>query len=688
MMDKINELRVKAAELASKMEPTLVDARKRFKTAGAKVIRDLKRGERFARSYMLKARERQFWVRALYISAEKNEATGDVRIVVQAGIKPRNHSRALWYADIHADTVRVSTHKLVEAVERFSNLYLVVSYPEDAEYSYLLDRTIVVYDNEYYWQGEDGTWINMVEGTPVEEEVLYPEGKLVEGALVYNAFGEEAGYDSSSAGETKRLAIPFVCQNMPNVPARLYKYIMSDGASEYLIREGEFSGKEMAQANNRLSQHDAPQTAFGKLGVVCWHLGKFRNEKGEDHTDGLGYLNAEWFAGLLSALSDNRYHFKASAVKGIAVQMRPATCKLLAWCVSSKVIKALMDRYSDQEPIVLMRDEITEEEQGAFVSVVRDKAKVDGWSGRNLIICDTQIEKDEILAGDYSRIQFYTDLNGLKAPYDLKRELDHGVLDITHASHDVENGANTSTQFLSSLMTENMGKTWKGLVGAFAKLLSKKESVFLKEDGSIPSVKMFDKGQSLNQTLVRMCPVLARKFYFPLLKSVVDKMVEGLVNKVGNLNIPCAGIYSKILPDPAVNFGVHILKVEDGGFLNVIHQGASKAGYTRGVGIKYPKQHYREFAKSVIHDVSWYIEQVKASDELSAEQKDVLIDMVSQLSEGAVIIPAYDAVMHMLAGLDYDGDAMIMYLDEWMVDILWDVEPLSVYIEDETYQMA
>ena len=197
---------------------------------------------------------------------------------------------------------------------------------------------------------------------------------------------------------------------------------------------------------------------------------------------------------------------------------------------------------------------------------------------------------------------------------------------------------------------------------------------------------MFDKGQSLNQTLVRMCPVLARKFYFPLLKSVVDKMVEGLVNKVGNLNISCAGIYSKILPDPAVNFGVHILKVEDGGYLNVIHQGASKAGYTRGIGIKYPKQHYREFAKSVIHDVSWYIEQVKASDELSAEQKDVLIDMVSQLSEGAVIIPAYDAVMHMLAGLDYDGDAMIIYLDEWMVDILWDVEPLSVYIEDETYQ--
>ena len=110
MMNKIEELRVKAAELASKMEPALIDARKRFKTAGAKVIRDLRRGERFARSYMLKARERQFWVRALYIGAEKNEATGDVRIVVQAGIKPRNHSRALWYADIHQDTVRVSTH--------------------------------------------------------------------------------------------------------------------------------------------------------------------------------------------------------------------------------------------------------------------------------------------------------------------------------------------------------------------------------------------------------------------------------------------------------------------------------------------------------------------------------------------------------------------------------------------------
>ena len=203
----------------------------------------------------------------------------------------------------------------------------------------------------------------------------------------------------------------------------------------------------------------------------------------------------------------------------------------------------------------------------------------------------------------------------------------------------------------------------------------------MREVGVAPSVKMFAKGQSLSQALVMICPVIARKFYFPLLKSVVNKMIEGLVNKVGNLNLPCKGIYSKILPDPAVNFGVHILKVEKGGVMNVIHEGAARAGFSEGIGIKYPKQHFREFAKSQIHDTKWYIEQVKANEELSAEQKAIVIDMVSQLSEGCVIIPAYDAVMHMLAGLDYDGDAMIMYLEKWIVDILWDVEPLSVYID-------
>ena len=35
----------------------------------------------------------------------------------------------------------------------------------------------------------------------------------------------------------------------------------------------------------------------------------------------------------------------------------------------------------------------------------------------------------------------------------------------------------------------------------------------------------------------------------------------------------------------------------------------------------------------------------------------------------------------MLAGVEYDGDAIIMYLEKWIVDILWDVEPLSVYID-------
>ena len=46
------------------------------------------------------------------------------------------------------------------------------------------------------------------------------------------------------------------------------------------------------------------------------------------------------------------------------------------------------------------------------------------------------------------------------------------------------------------------------------------------------------------------------------------------------------------------------------------------------------------------------------------------------------MIPAYDAVMHMLAGLDYDGDAMILYLEKWIVDVLKDTKPLAVYIED------
>lgn len=679
----VDAVREAALKLKSMMEPELVDGREYQPIPGAKVIKDLRRGERFARSLMLGLRQRQFWVRCLSLEVKGNES--NLELVRKASLKPRNHSRAIWYAQIHKGLVRISTHGLLEPVERFSDMYLIVSYPENVDYTHLLDMAIIVYDNEYYW----GTWgkpesftlmVGENEDAPAKAELFDEAGNLVEGALLYNASGEDAGYESSSAGETKRLSIPFICQNMPGLTPRQLKYIMTDGASELLVRDAEVSGKEMAQANNRQSQHDAPQTAFGKLGVVCWFMGKFRNEKGEDHTDGLGYLSAEYFARLLSALSEGKYNFMASAVKGLAVQMRPAMCKLLAWCVSGKVIQALMKRYSTEAPLVLLRSEVTEEDIEVFARVIRDKEKIEGISGRNLILCDTEEERTEILSGNYQAVQFYTDLNGLKAPYDMSLELDMGVLDISHAPHDIE-GAKTSTQLLQSLMIEDMAPSWKGVASTLKRLLDKKEEMFMREVGVAPSVKMFAKGQSLSQALVMICPVIARKFYFPLLKSVINKMVEGLVNKVGNLNLPCKGIYSKILPDPAVNFGVHILKVEKGGIMNVIHEGAARAGFERGIGIKYPKQHFREFAKSQIHDTKWYIEQVKANEELGAEQKAIIIDMVSQLSEGCVIIPAYDAVMHMLAGLDYDGDAMIMYLEKWIVDILWDVEPLSVYID-------
>lgn len=699
-----------ARVLLSEKQFGLPDSRRGFQAkegTPCHVVADVSIGENYARHMMLDLRGDQYYVRTLDISCRNVKGKPDFR--VQAGIRSRAYSRAALFAEPSTEVVRTSNNTLC-AVERFSPLYLIVSYPKLQDScakcawnekctDELTGRTIVVRHlvteagvlDEYYWKTKRG-WENVLGDerpggvrTIEESDLFETDGTPLPGVLVYNGSGKENGYDSCSAGELKNLSIPFMCQNLPSdISPRLFKDVMTDGASEYLIVDAEVDGKTLAQANNRLSQHDAPQTAFGRLGPVCWYLGKFRGE-GEnnfDHSDGLGYLTSEHFALLLSQLSGSEYRFTAKSVEGIAVQMRPATCKLLAWCVPGSVVKALMKRYGGDEPIVLMRSEITEEIQDIFVRIVRDKENIPGWSGRNLVLVDTPIEKAWIQRGDWWRIQFFTDLNGLKAPYDLARDLDHGILDISHAPDDIETGAKTSSQLLTSLLSVDVAKTREGLAGAFSKLMDSKLEAYTREEGSVPTVDMFDKGQSLNQTLVSIAPVVAQKFYFPLLKSTANRMVEGLTNKVGRLNAPVAGIYSKILPDPAVNFGVHLLKIEKGGFLNVIHQGAAKAGYTRGIGVKYPKQHHNEFGKSIIHDVTWYINQVKANDELSDADKDTLVNMVSQLSEGVVIIPAYEDVMHMLAGLDYDGDAMTMFLEEWIVDMLWDVEPLAVYIDD------
>lgn len=682
-MAKLFDLFNKVKEVMAKFLPDIPDPRDFVPEPGAKEIRESDRGEVFARRLTYKLRDRQYMTRALTIDVDTDDDGNIVSIFGHIGYKPRTFSKSTWFARVHQEAVYASNSGLMEVLDRYSDLYLQVTYPEGAVGAQLMDRMIVILDGDYYIETENGgDFQNLVTQAVVERSKVLGNSA----ALLYNRCGDgmdedEAGFDSSSAGETKRLAIPFMLQNMDWVSPRLLKYVLTSGASEYLMGAAK-SMKDIAQANNRWSLADAPSTMLGRMGVVCWHLGKFRDEEDHDVTDGLGYLSDLWFSRTLSMNSKGKFYFYPKSVRGLCVQMRPATCKLLAWCVSQFVIGKLIDRYGQGKNLVLKRSEITEEHLLAFQAVVKDKENRVGWSGYNLFICDTDEERDAILAGDYGCVQFYTDLNGLKAPYDLRMPLDYGALDVTHAPEDIEKGANMSTQLYQSILLADAQRGEKLGLGAFSKQILRKFRTLEDNEGVAPSVSELGIGCNYSQFLAKLAPVCVRKFYFPLLKTVADKMIEGLVNRAVCLNIETAGCYCKILPDPAVIFNKHILKiVKDGDkpALQCIQGAAARAGYKRGVGVKYPKEHWQEYGQFLIHGKDWYIDQVKESEELTAEEKIIILDIMSEVSDGVIIIPAYEIIKKMLAGLDYDGDGLVLYLDPELVDIiLSNLEMLAV----------
>ena len=47
------------------------------------------------------------------------------------------------------------------------------------------------------------------------------------------------------------------------------------------------------------------------------------------------------------------------------------------------------------------------------------------------------------------------------------------------------------------------------------------------------------------------------------------------------------------------------------------------------------------------------------------------------------MIPAIETLKNMLAGLDFDGDAVSLFFDKDIVDIMWKLTPKAVIIDED-----
>lgn len=678
-MNRLEKIKKAAAALVKEKESGLYFDVAKCKP-GRRRIRTLRQAEKLRR-LLLAERGAQYTISKITVLRG-----GGFRL----GVTSCSYSRLSNFINIGPGVARRATTGRFHKFARYSPSVVQLKI-EDLPSKYsegfvqYLDRfAIYKADDEFYLNREgDGEHLVCIShpdktGSLKELDFVDEDGNLRDGILVYGHYEGMSSEANPTPGEIKKATITMVALNDVGYSADALKYALTYGASRCCL-SNDASEKDVAQMNARLSQFMAPNTPLGYLKSFAVFMGKIKAPDGNEYRDGWGFAVSNLVSKLLTMLSRGKYDVDDEAVEGMLLQCRPYLCKLMAEVVSKEYLDDFVDKLIGgikENLVILCRDKLTAEDQAEFNLGCLSKGEKGKFAKKIVVIVNTY--------SDYEKygIQFLTDLNGLKAPFDLSFETTLNVLDMSHGTEDVATGASLSSQLVQSLMIANWHLTLHFIVAVCALACSKLRTAIFGGEGHAPSSKELE-SPCWNMLLSKMIPSLATKHYFPIYRQLVDKGLKGLVNKVGRLNGDVAGFYAKVISDPAMDFGINILEILDDGSMEVLAPLASRLGVLYGIAVKYPKQHYLEFGKLVFISYEKYARRVAqraALGDISQKDAMLLLLRAKRISEGAVVMPAYEKVKNMLAGMDYDGDAVIVYIDRMIVSIMSKLTPLAVVI--------
>ena len=563
---------------------------------------------------------------------------------------------------------------------------------------YLLSFKIIKYQGRFYLdrEGNGKKITNLITRKENSDEgwgFLDDDGNYKDEVIIYGHFGDKSSEACATAGEVKKHILTLIAVKHPNLAAaEIIQYALTYGASRMLCdeEEGVSSEKDIAQASARLAQNAAQNTPFGYVDNFAVFMGKVTDFRGNEYRDGWGFVSNRLVSKLLTMLTGGKYDVLPEAVIGWLLQCRPFLCKLQAETVSQEYLDVFVSRLLTQV-VYLYRDEITYEDQVEFNKGMKTKGKEGKFAGKVVVVCNSRRT-----AGN--GIQFLTDVNGLKGAFDLRFRTTLNVLSTSHPTENIFDGASFSTQLAQSMMIADWKRTEDFVKDLFTKHCEDVKDGIIGREGHAVSIGEIEaENPQWNLLAADMVPALFRRFYLPLKRQIVNKAVTGLVGKAENLKAPVKGFHARCISDPAMDFGLNILKVipefdeagnrnKDFGRIEVLAPFATFHDFLYGIALKFPKQHYQEFAPLKFISPDEYAARVAKEVEkgtISLENAQLLIDKAHRTSHGSIVLPAYEKIKNMLAGMDFDGDSVIVYLDEEIVSIMSLLQPLAVVIEEE-----
>lgn len=447
-------------------------------------------------------------------------------------------------------------------------------------------------------------------------------------------------------------------------------YLLDDGKVERILdraSRGIYGCHKGALANNsdivkintRIMASAAPSQILYNISAFAIYADKF----GFGNKDSL----IEDFKGLKNTLDGTAYTLFN------AMQARLGSSKIFASQVTKRLMQ-MMVRFFDAAPIVLEVGKVQTEEQKAIIAAAFNKkdktVMINGelvdLAGR-IIICKKKGSKTVIP-------EYFSDLNGFKTAFDISRGFEVPVLDLP-----IANNANSSTQFLSKiiaagglkavdLITSRMKAHFDNLLNNFYK-----DSEITIKDLKDPFIKGL---------IGKACPKYM-KLDFSLTRQNIGLMLNAIAKSLNRMRFPIVeSANGRALPDIGALFGMPILKDEE------VYTVDIKAG-TEMIVIKYPTIGEKEFWKSIrasYKDVCERINKFQIPESLKGFGNDFISELKNyfrMMEPGCAMMPANKALMHGLAGMDFDYDMVIMIYDKEFVEMFKDTKPGVIHIMND-----
>ena len=601
-------------------------------------------------------------VNTLYVSADKAG-------VVSAQLFPVSQpaGRLSPYLVGYIKPTRINYVKY----ERFTKALLNVavdSRTADIVEPYLQDK-IYELDGRYYVVDpiDSSKIYDLLDGEPIGSDIIYKDHKtLKDGVVVYG--DNMRGCMIASNGQIKNRSITFPADNLDGFNFYDVLNKLTFGLLDRLTKKIRHTDKpkKVAQLSTRLAQIVAPAVEGKHVDVFAVYMGIYN-----PLWDGEIYIQSQFAAHWIADRIGANAWVSPRAVLSMTFQCRPYMCKGNGSVISREYFDEFFSE-RNWDVVVLQRDKITEEEQDAFDTAVWSKGQVGPFAGKLVILCDSLDQLRE------KGIQVFTDLNGLKETFDVRRKSGLNVLDVTE---DEDGRIKTSTQAGASYLVADQDAYTKLFNELAGDMIDHKVEELMADVGHAPRGDEFHEGTDLTQMIVRLAPKFAREAWGPTWKHVIDQACKGLSRKIGRCNVDADGCYEVLVVDPSIDFGFHTLEFKDG-----VMQVYCKAMHGHdGVLKRYPKAN--AYGVSVAHPVTAEDFERKAKEaNLSDSQISLLLERVNALPEGVILVPASQDAMDKHDGWDYDGDHVQIDLDPRIVEIVKRAVTIIVHIvEDDDF---